>query len=377
MELEDLLYLLVLFARLIAGTAGHNITCSVPSVAAGQTTSLTCNFGRDISQERRDFVIHKYDLDYNYQGFALYCYWLDSFGKPSCETMPGYDFNEQVNDSMTLHIPNATENNVGIYACQVTPTEPEDLPQTCLFRLKETTAEVPVTSTVFPRNQGEVDARLVPALLVSLVCLVGVIAASVVVFIIKRRLWNHCCKSHTQPADQPQQILLQTYASDATSTEVCLKKHLLRACSRNSIKEVKALLNSGAPVNCHDESKNSETPLHVACRCGSEDLLKLLLNKGADIEAKNKEGFTPLHTACKYGRKVAVERLIARGANINAAGEGALTPLHLACQYDHTDVLEQLLSAGAKIEAKDIKQMRPLHLACKTGSPDLVDTLIK
>ncbi|KAK7495461.1 hypothetical protein BaRGS_00013400, partial [Batillaria attramentaria] len=447
MELEDLLYLLVLFAGLIAGTAGHNITCSVPSVAAGQTTSLTCYLGRDISQER-DFVIHKYDLGYKYQEMTPAVPEISTtFAREQVvleggnQVTPGLDSRDVVVDS-PAHSSSGLESVLEVTTADGPVLSGRRHPRcsmsrpvgggssdshTLLKTINGGVVHLHGSSDTLDRHAGvqhpngnmsslvvkawqfwEADFPLLSVLL-PVVLLVGVIVTSVVIFIMKPRqiyikeaekirfstrlprnyeiayssvlpnsvaLWRvrrtaavvvgkWLMPDHSEP------MLHGTSASNAAPTE-----DLLDACNKNDIKKVKELINRGVSVNCHD-SRNCETPLHVACRIGNEDLLKFLLNKGADVKAKNDKGFTPLHTACKYGNQVAVKRLIAKGANVNAVGEDELSPLHLACQYGRTDVLDELLRLGAQIEAKDIKQMRPLHLACKTGSLGLVEALIK
>jgi len=62
-------------------------------------------------------------------------------------------------------------------------------------------------------------------------------------------------------------------------------------------------------------------------------VVELLIAKGADISAKNKNGCTPLHAAALGDQKEVVELLIAKGANINAKDNDGHTPLHTAAGY--------------------------------------------
>lgn len=57
------------------------------------------------------------------------------------------------------------------------------------------------------------------------------------------------------------------------------------------------------------------TALHVAAHCGHVRVAKLLLERGADVNARALNGFTPLHIACKKNRLKMVELLIKHGAS--------------------------------------------------------------
>lgn len=71
------------------------------------------------------------------------------------------------------------------------------------------------------------------------------------------------------------------------------------------------------------------SPLHLAILTGNEEIVKLLIDRGADkeIQAKNQEGGTPLHWAAFFGIKNMVEFLIEIGSEINAIDNGGCTPV--------------------------------------------------
>lgn len=77
----------------------------------------------------------------------------------------------------------------------------------------------------------------------------------------------------------------------------------------------------------------------VACAGGHEDLVKLLLVRGASIEHRDKKGFTPLILAATGGFDKIVDILINGGANIEAQSERTKdTPLSLACSGGRYEV---------------------------------------
>jgi ankyrin repeat protein len=72
------------------------------------------------------------------------------------------------------------------------------------------------------------------------------------------------------------------------------------------------------------------TPLHMAARRGNVETAQLLLDAGADIDAKDKAGDTPLRRAVNCGKAAVAELLIAREADVRSIGSKGLTPIEAA-----------------------------------------------
>ncbi|TET36580.1 MAG: hypothetical protein E3J72_08320 [Planctomycetota bacterium] len=87
------------------------------------------------------------------------------------------------------------------------------------------------------------------------------------------------------------------------------------------------LISCGADVNCASYT----TPLHASVEIRNLQLVKLIIDSGADIDAKSpaNRGSTPLHLAALVGKKEIVEFLIKRGADVNATNDDGATPLDL------------------------------------------------
>ena len=95
-----------------------------------------------------------------------------------------------------------------------------------------------------------------------------------------------------------------------------------------------------------------------ACRKRKLDVVRrLLFEKRVDVnEAKNDRGDTGLHIAAQYRHVDVVKVLIQNGADVNAVQEDKWTALHIAARNGHVPCTLQLLCCGAKIEEKTIKE---------------------
>jgi ankyrin repeat protein len=100
---------------------------------------------------------------------------------------------------------------------------------------------------------------------------------------------------------------------------------LIKASKEGRLEEVTRLLNSGADVNGRD--KEGDTALMGASFWGHLDVVKLLLEKGASVNAKIKDGQTPLMAATDQGNLEVTKLLLERGADVNAMDEEGGTAL--------------------------------------------------
>ena len=139
-------------------------------------------------------------------------------------------------------------------------------------------------------------------------------------------------------------------------------------------KIVQYLVEKGADVEAKDEDQ--KTHLHKACQKGLLANVQYLVEKDANIGAKDKEEKAPLHIACENNNLPVVQYLIQTGANIEAKDKNQLTPLHVACQKGHLPIVQYLIEKGADIESKDCLEGTPLHYASFYGKTDVVQYLV-
>ena len=116
------------------------------------------------------------------------------------------------------------------------------------------------------------------------------------------------------------------------------------------------LLNRGA--NIEARSNNGGTPLHAAAASSkSPDVIKLLLNRGADIEACNDDGRRPLHTAATFSDLPAVvEIFLDEGAKIDVEDKNGLTPYDYGMENKYlqrTSVIKRLEVMQSQLSSPD------------------------
>ena len=116
------------------------------------------------------------------------------------------------------------------------------------------------------------------------------------------------------------------------------------------------------------------TPLHWAAHYGLRDVVKLLVDKGAEPDKKDLQGRTPLQWAKRSPEKLdkdLVKLLLERG---DEPGDWEL--LKWAAEKGHKEVVQLLLDRGAKYNKADEYGLTPLHVAASNGHREVVQILM-
>ena len=121
--------------------------------------------------------------------------------------------------------------------------------------------------------------------------------------------------------------------------------------------------------------------LHQAAQFTSNPtIVRLLLQAGADPNAKDEWGFTPLHFAAAFNDDPdIVSALVDAGANLNARDkEWGASPLHWAAwSNDNPGIIIALLDGGADPNSRDSRDSTPLHAAAdQSNNPEIILTLL-
>ncbi|XP_071092312.1 protein phosphatase 1 regulatory subunit 16A-like isoform X1 [Haliotis cracherodii] len=212
---------------------------------------------------------------------------------------------------------------------------------------------------------------------------------------------------------------------------------LLESAARNDIEEVRNLLQTKTDPNVTNE--DGLTALHQCCIDDNTELLQLLLDHGANVNAKDSELWTPLHAAATCGHVHLCKQLIDRGAellavnadgnmpydicedeetldyietqmsmrgitqeqidetrlatekrmldDLKAAGnerralehrlDDGVTPLHIAAANGYIEVADYLLTNHVAINMRDDDSWQPIHAAAYWGQPEILELLVQ
>ncbi|NJB72460.1 ankyrin repeat protein [Saonia flava] len=111
---------------------------------------------------------------------------------------------------------------------------------------------------------------------------------------------------------------------------------------------VKFLLEKGANPNVAANNTFKVAPIHSACAISNLEIVKLLIEGGADVNAKQMKGVTPIHSAAHNGQNQLIQLLIDNGANIHAKTEDGQTPLVMAEETEFAETAILLKNLGGK-----------------------------
>ncbi len=118
------------------------------------------------------------------------------------------------------------------------------------------------------------------------------------------------------------------------------------------------------------------TALHEAVLQGQDEIVTILIGRGAKVDQANDMGATPLFYAAGDGHAGIVRQLLAVGASVKTQQKNKWTPLHYASLSGHNEVIRILLAAGANIEARTDLGLTPLSVAVNEGWEKTVRMLL-
>ena len=147
---------------------------------------------------------------------------------------------------------------------------------------------------------------------------------------------------------------------------------LHEAVQQDNVARISELL--GNVVDLNGKDADGWTPLMVAVSWQKPEMVRLLLDRGANVQARNGEEDTALHIATRAGRAgpsvtketiEIVDLLISRGADLEAKPDTGFTPLHQAAAWSRVKIAELLLKKGAKVNSRTdgSRGSNPLHAA--------------
>lgn len=136
------------------------------------------------------------------------------------------------------------------------------------------------------------------------------------------------------------------------------------------------LLRTGADPTIRGHRTHYKTPLHEAARLGRTDVLQLLLQAGAHVDAVKSGDWTPLHIAAFAGHASAVDLLLRAGASPTARNRHHATPLLLAARSGDIDTVQHVLRCDIDIMQVCKNGRCAMHYAARAGWTHIVELLL-
>jgi uncharacterized protein len=172
--------------------------------------------------------------------------------------------------------------------------------------------------------------------------------------------------------DDPQTIqnLLQR-GFDPNTRDPGGQHALYLALREPALKVAKALID-WPKTDLNAANSANETPLMIAVLKGHTELVKVMLDKEADV---NKTGWTPLHYAATSGNIELINMLLEKHAYIDAESPNGTTPLMMAAQYGTPSAVKLLLEEGADPLLKNQLNLSAIDFAQRAQRPDSADLI--
>jgi ankyrin repeat protein len=136
--------------------------------------------------------------------------------------------------------------------------------------------------------------------------------------------------------------------------------------------EVAGALAASDRLQLEATNSSGETALMMASLRGQSALVQRLLQRGAAV---NRPGWSPLHYAATAPDEAPMKLLLARGATVDARSPNGTTPLMMAADYGSSVCVDLLLAAGARVDLKNDLGLTAVEFARQRGRDPLADQL--
>lgn len=153
----------------------------------------------------------------------------------------------------------------------------------------------------------------------------------------------------------------------------CTCLHLAAVLGRPQL--CRLLLDKGADPNAKDSASN--TALILAAASGSAETVKAIIGAGGLLTKVNEQGVSALHVGCKQGSAEVVDLLLQQpGVEVDKESSFPVEiPLFCAAYHGHVRVAQLLLQKGADVNKTTVGHLTPLHMVARSSNSDMIDVL--
>ena len=147
------------------------------------------------------------------------------------------------------------------------------------------------------------------------------------------------------------------------------------AIKKNFTETTKVLIESGAQVGNKTFSPEN-VPIIIASENENPNIVKLLIDAGADVDERNENQDTALKIAVLKNNATITKYLIKAGADVNFKDANAVSLLHLATECGNVEIITALIAKGANLDSKSELNETPLYIALKNSQRDIFKLLL-
>jgi hypothetical protein len=159
-----------------------------------------------------------------------------------------------------------------------------------------------------------------------------------------------------------------------TMAIVVSAEKIVDAAKNGDLKQVQEILKiNPAKINATDE--DNYTALHWACMRAHWDVVRYLVEKGANLQTKGDDGGTPLNWAVHHDNVEIIRLMLENRAKLNSQNQWGMTELHTAIWRGNTNVIEYLLDNGSNPLIRTKEGWTAMHYAFRSGHDNIIDLL--
>jgi len=133
-----------------------------------------------------------------------------------------------------------------------------------------------------------------------------------------------------------------------------IKWFVHKICFHGDFETIKMLIDKG--INLEEEDGSKWRPIHFICRYQNFDTIKYIIDKGVDLEAENNTKCRPIHYILYYQKYDTIKSLISNYSfDINSINSDNCNALHYACRCQNSEIIKLIINMGAKKDLRIIK----------------------